>query len=182
MKKLETQRLVLRDWVMDDLEAFYQYSKNPNVGPSAGWPPHRSREESEKILRRFMEQEECWAIERKDKPRVIGSLGIHRDAKRDSPHTKMIGYVLAEEHWGQGLMTEAVRRVLGYLFEETDVQLVSVYHFDFNQRSRRVIEKCGFHYEGTLRQASVLPNGTLCDDVCYSMTRREYQAMKEKSI
>ncbi|MDD4797149.1 MAG: GNAT family protein [Eubacteriales bacterium] len=181
MQTLQTQRLVLRDWTLDDLESFYNYSKNPNVGPNAGWPPHQSMDESEKILRRFMEQQECWAIALKEKPGAVGSLGIHRDTKRDSVSTKMIGYVLAEEHWNRGLMTEAVRRVLRYLFDETDTLQVTFYHYDFNQRSRRVIQKCGFQYEGTLRQASVLPDGTLCGDVCYSITKEEYLALNEKS-
>jgi putative acetyltransferase len=88
----------------------------------------------------------------------------------------MIGYVLAEPYWGRGYMTEAVERVLAHCFSELGLDLVSVYHFPFNNRSRRVIEKAGFVYEGTLRKASTIYDGSVYDDVCYSMTRDEYES------
>ena len=71
-------------------------------------------------------------------------------------------------------MTEAVKRVLQYAFEDLELDLVSVFHYPSNRRSQRVIEKCGFKYEGTLRLSSTLFNGSVHDDVCYSITREEY--------
>ena len=86
----------------------------------------------------------------------------------------MLGYVLAEPYWGRGLMTEAVKGMIKYAFEELNIDLLSVYHYPHNERSKRVIEKCGFHYEGTLRRASTIYNGRVFDDVCYSLTKEEY--------
>ena len=71
-------------------------------------------------------------------------------------------------------MTEVCREVLRYAFEELELDLVSAFHYPGNRRSQRVIEKLGFYYEGILRNASVLPDGEVTGNVCYSMTCEEY--------
>ena len=86
----------------------------------------------------------------------------------------MIGYVLSDKFWGNGYVPEATKRVLEYAFDELDLNIISVYHFPFNERSKRVIEKSGFKFEGVLRLASTLPNGEIVDHVCYSMTKEEF--------
>jgi len=73
-----------------------------------------------------------------------------------------------------------VKSVLEYAFEEMKLKMVTVYHFPFNHRSRRVIEKTGFHYEGTLRYSMKLLDGRITDDVCYSMSEDEYYRLQEK--
>ena len=73
-------------------------------------------------------------------------------------------------------MTEAAKAALAYAFEEEKLQMVSVFHFPFNGRSRRVIEKCGFRREGFLRMATCQYNGKILDEVCYSLTADEYWA------
>lgn len=90
----------------------------------------------------------------------------------------MIGYALREESWGKGYMTEVVRRIIQFGFESLCLDLISVGHFEFNDRSRRVIEKCGFRYEGTLRRASSIFDGSVHDALVYSMLREEYFAAK----
>lgn len=71
-------------------------------------------------------------------------------------------------------MTEAAQGALRFAFDQMNLELVSVYHFPFNNRSRRVIEKCGFHYEGTLRGAFCVYDGAILDDMLYSITRDEF--------
>lgn len=83
-----------------------------------------------------------------------------------------------EESWGKGYMTEVVRRMMQFGFESLCLDLISVGHFEFNDRSRRVIEKCGFRYEGTLRRASSIFDGSVHDALVYSMLREEYFAAK----
>ena len=90
----------------------------------------------------------------------------------------MIGYALREESWGKVYMTEVVRRIIQFGFESLCLDLISVGHFEFNDRSRRVIEKCGFRYEGTLRRASSIFDGSVHDALVYSMLREEYFAAK----
>ncbi|MGI6561106.1 MAG: GNAT family N-acetyltransferase [Clostridia bacterium] len=182
MKTLITERLILRKFRESDLDDFYEYAKNPRVGPNAGWRPHESKEVSFDILKMFIENNDVWAITDKNTGKVIGSIGLHIDRKRNNDNVRMLGYVLSEDYWGKGLMTEAAREVIRYAFEDMGLDLISVYHYPSNIRSKRVIEKCGFQYEGTLKRASVIFNGNIYDDVCYSLTREDYRKkVKENS-
>ena len=108
MKEMETERLWLRPWRIEDLEDFYTYCKEPDVGPWAGWKPHESREESREILSRWLQEdgdEVRLAIVDKFNGRVIGSLVLEEDGHRGC---KSLGYVLGKPYWGRGYMTEAV--------------------------------------------------------------------------
>lgn len=103
MQTLETERLILRSWTEDDLDDFYAYAKNPNVGPHAGWAPHTDKTISHVILQSFIKKDDVWAIVEKACGRAIGSLGLHADSKRSNGRARMIGYVLREESWGNGI-------------------------------------------------------------------------------
>lgn len=174
MKRIETERLILRNWNIDDVDDFYEYAKTENIGPSAGWKPHTSKKESEKILISFIKANETWAIEYKENGKMIGSIGLHQDNIRTGVNSKMLGYVLSEDYWGNGLIPEASKAVIDFAFNELKLDVLSVCHFRFNQKSKRVIEKCGFKYEGTFRRGNKLFDGTIVDLVCYSMLREEY--------
>ncbi|MGB4590403.1 MAG: GNAT family protein [Clostridiaceae bacterium] len=174
MKTIETARIILRSWKLNDFGDFYEYASDPSVGPSAGWKPHTDPMESLNILISFIEGDEVFAIEDKISGKAIGSIGLHPDRKRNHSEVRMIGYVLAKPYWGRGLASEAVKAVLDYAFNEQNLKIVSVYHFPFNLKSKRVIEKAGFSFEGILRDASLLPSGEIVDDVCYSLTKEEY--------
>ena len=180
MKELETERLWLRPWRIEDLEDFYTYCKEPDVGPWAGWKPHESREESREILSRWLQEdgdEVRLAIVDKFNGRVIGSLGLEEDGHRGC---KSLGYVLGKPYWGRGYMTEAVHAAIDYGFREMKLRLLSVNHYPENLRSKRVIEKAGFVYEGTLRDAATIYNGELRDLCCYSLRAWEYWRMRAK--
>lgn len=146
---LVTPRLTLRPWRQTDVEDFYQYASVDGVGQMAGWMPHASREESQTILNLFMQGKHTFALEYQGK--VIGSIGVDEYDTEDCPEWdelqgRQLGYVLAKPYWGQGLMPEAVKAVLDYLFDEQQLDFVSISHFEWNTQSRRVIEKCGFTY------------------------------------
>lgn len=174
MERLETARLILRDFKQTDAADVYAYARDPRVGPNAGWPPHQSLAESQAIVAGFMAAHEVWAIEKKETGRVIGSIGLH-----DRRGERELGYALGADEWGQGLMTEAAGAVLAYAFEVLALPRVRVCHFPFNQRSRRVIEKLGFRYVETLPKAAELPDGTLADDICYTLSQEDYDRQKE---
>ena len=151
---LESDRLILRPWRKSDLQDLYEYAKVDGVGQMAGWNPHRSIDESEMILDMFMREKKTFAIELYGK--VVGSLGIDTYSEEDYSQLanltgREIGYVLSKDYWGQGLMPEAVMMVIDWLFREIMVDFIIVGHFDWNDQSRRVIEKCGFRYIKTLK-------------------------------
>lgn len=175
MKTLETSRFLLREWRVEDIEDVYEYAKNPNVGPNAGWKPHESREETQAIIERFRQQDDTWAIVEKATGKVIGSVGLHRDEKRNTPRVRMIGYALSESYWGQGIMVEVVKKVMAYGFDEMQLKLISSGHSAFNVRSKRVLEKCGFKFEGIIRCGYVNYDGCEFDEFSYSITNKEYE-------
>ena len=176
---LETERLILRQWRVEDAEAMFAYAKSPKVGPAAGWRPHQSVEDSIKSLEDWQDSGEVWAIEEKASGRVIGSIGLHPDRSRSNPQTKMVGYVLNEEYWGRGYMPEAVKRILQHAFESLCMDVVTLKHYAGNLQSRRVAEKCGFTCEGVSRRADSTVDGSIQDEVQWSMLRNEYFIIKD---
>lgn len=150
---LTTNRLTLRPWRETDLDDFYEYAKVDGVGQMAGWLPHRSKEESQTILSHFIQGKRTFALAYQGK--VIGSLGIEEYntsffPELDALQGRELGYVLSKDYWGQGLMPEAVKAVIGYLFQAVELDFIMVGHFDHNRQSARVIQKCGFQYIKTI--------------------------------
>ena len=164
----------MRPWQLEDLDDFFEYASHPEVGPCAGWPPHIDKNASLEILKSFINTGEVWALFHKQDKKVIGSLGLHEDKLRKGVLAKSMGYVLSKGYWNLGLATEAAKHAVKHVFEDMNLELLAVYHYPFNQRSKRVIEKCGFICEGTLRHAVKLYDGRVYSAVCYSMLRSEY--------
>jgi len=147
---LESERLILRPFCPEDLDDLYAYASVEGVGEMAGWRHHESKEESERILRMFIDEDRVFALVLKDSGKVIGSLGIEKYGLEDKLTEfdgylgREIGYVLSKEYWGKGLMPEAVSTVIDYLFGVMDLDFLTCGYFDFNSQSKRVQEKCGF--------------------------------------
>ena len=148
--RIETDRLILRPWRELDLYDLYEYARVPGVGEKAGWNHHQSINESQHILGFFINGKKTFALELKANGKVIGSLGLEpRDEDVGLPEYLLgreIGYVLSRDYWGRGLMTEAVVAVIDYCFNKLYFDYLTCGHFDHNDRSRRVVEKCGFHF------------------------------------
>ena len=102
---------------------------------------------------------------------VIGSIGIFRQ-ENIHRQTAELGYYIAEEYWGKGIMTEAVRQICEYVFRESDIIRIYAEPFVYNIASCRVLEKAGFQYEGTLRSNAV-KNGRVIDMEMYSLLKAE---------
>lgn len=147
---LETERLLLRPFLESDLEDFYEYASVPGVGEMAGWEHHKTKEKTKEILDIFIREDKVFAIVLKDYGKVIGSLGVEKYGLEDKLTEfngylgREIGYVLSKEYWGKGLMTEAVKAVINYLFNNLNLDFLLCGHYDFNTQSKSVQEKCGF--------------------------------------
>ena len=102
---------------------------------------------------------------------AIGGIGIllQEDVHRRSAE---IGYWLGEDYWGRGIVTEAVRRVTDWAFENFDLCRIFAHVFAWNPASMRVLEKAGYEYEGRLRQ-SVTKDGQTIDQVIYAIIRED---------
>ena len=149
-KIIETERLVLRPFKWDDLDDFFTYASVEGVGEMAGWRHHENKDKSKEILTRFIDEDKTFAVCLKENGRVVGSLGVEfygaedKLTEFDGYKGREIGYVLAKDQWGKGLMAEAVKAVINYLFDEKDLDFLTCGYYDFNNQSRRVQEKCGF--------------------------------------
>lgn len=176
---LETDRLLLRMWRKKDAPQLYEYAKNPNVGPKAGWKPHESIAESKMIISSIFLANMCWAIVEKETGHVIGSIGLEEDKFRPNVKSKELGYSLSEDYWGSGIMTEAAKCIITHSFESLKLDVLMIRTGNENLRSQRVIEKCGFMYEGTLRRTYRIYDGSIREVRCYSMLREEYASRKE---
>lgn len=154
--RIRTKRLLLRPWKLTDLDDFYEYASVDGVGQMAGWLPHHNKQESLEILERFIKHKRTFAIEYNGK--VIGSLGIEKYDEKSFPefddlNCREIGYVLSKDYWGNGLMPEAVKAVISYLFNVVKLDVILCGHYMSNTQSGRVQEKCGFrHYRYEIRE------------------------------
>ena len=149
-KVLETQRLILREFKENDLTDFYEYASVDGVGEMAGWSHHENIETTKEILNSFIKDNKVFAIVYKENNKVIGSLGVEKygmEEKLDEfkdLYGRSIGYVLSKNYWGKGLMKEAVKCVINYLFDECNLDFIICGYYLFNNQSKRVQEKCGF--------------------------------------
>ena len=176
---LTTDRLTLRPWRESDLNDFYEYASVDGVGQMAGWNPHRNVEESKMILAHFIKGKHVFALEHQGK--VIGSLGVEEYSEENYPELdtlqgREIGYVLSKAYWGQGLMPEAVKAVIDWLFNEIRLDFIIVGHFDRNAQSKRVVEKCGFQYIKTTKfetRYETVENSI--EYILYHSERREFR-------
>ena len=148
--RIVTERLILRPWTESDLYDFYEYARVEGVGEKAGWNHHESLEETQKILGFFIKNKKTLALELKENGKVIGSIGLEpRDEDAGLPFElqgREIGYVLSRDYWGRGFMPEAVKAVIDYCFSVLNFDYLTCGHFNHNDRSRRVVEKCGFTF------------------------------------
>ena len=112
---METKRLILRKWTEEDAENLYKYAKDPDVGPAAGWPPHKSIEESRAVIRDVFNGAECYAICEKENNQAIGAVELKLKGHTDMTDREdecELGYWLGKPFWGKGYMPEAAAALL----------------------------------------------------------------------
>ncbi len=155
---LKTNRLILRRFEESDAENIYEYAKDPDVGPIAGWPPHKSASESLDVIRNVFSAAECYAVCLKEDGKAIGAIELKLNGHTDMTDRDdecELGYWLGRPFWGQGIMPEAAREMLRHAFEDLGMQNVWCGYYDGNTKSKRVQEKCGFRYQWTTKDVDV---------------------------
>ena len=173
--KLKGERIVIRDIRYSDADDFYEYGKDELVGPMAGWKPFPSKEVSNRLLTANMINREMFAITINDK--LIGTISLYNKPYRKYNRAKTLGFSLRSDYWNQGIMTEAVKLMIHYVFKKTDCLILEVAHHVDNLQSKRVIEKCGFSYDGRFNKYKVLYDGRVIDVDFYSMEKKDYERM-----
>jgi len=147
---LVTERLILHRWEDSDAETLFEYAKDPDIGPIAGWPVHQNIQESRDVIKNVLQVEETYAICLKDDSHPIGTAALklkgHTDLT-DREDECEVGYWLGKPFWGQGIMPEAVHELLRHAFEDIGMTKVWVGYYEGNTKSKRVQEKCGFRFQ-----------------------------------
>lgn len=161
---MQTDRILLRPWRESDAETLYKYASDPEVGPHAGWPPHKSEEESLNIIRTVFNTDTMWAVEWKETGEAIGCVGYLPASASNlkiAADQAEVGYWIARPYWGQGICTEAMRLVIDYCFRVKGFSILWGDYFPENPASGKVMVKCGFTDTG---EVTVFPNLELGGD------------------
>lgn len=186
MLRLETARLVLRPFQVDDLEAFVAYRSDPENARYQGWEAPFSREAGIRFIQEMMYQPlgepGSWyqvAIERKVDGRLIGDCALH--FLDNAPNQVEIGFTLDRAAQGQGYGVEAVTRVLSYLFDDLDFHRVIAICDVNNVRSARLLERVGMRREGHFIENFWL-KGAWTSEYHYAILQREWRARQRPDV
>lgn len=179
-KRLETKRLVLRKFKVEDADNMYKnWASDPEVTRFLTWPTHTSVEITKMILNEWIthddERQYMWAIALKDNDEVIGNISVVKI--EDEVECVHIGYCISRKWWHQRITSEAFEAVIQFLFDEVNVNRIEARYDVLNENSGKVMKKCGLQYEGTLRQSALNQNG-LADMAIYAILAKDYADMK----
>ena len=176
-RRIETDRLLLRRFTLDDAGAMYKnWASDPDVTKFLTWPAHSGINVSKAVLEEWVslyaeENYYQWAIVLKEHGNdPIGSISaVRMDEEIDTVH---IGYCLGKEWWRRGIMSEALKAVMDFFFDEVGANRIESRHDPRNPHSGMVMKKCGMKYEGTLRSSDKNNQG-ICDACWYALLKSE---------
>ena len=165
----------IRKWKLSDAEDLAAALSNTKIQNNLrdGLPyPYTEKDGTEYITDMLSaDEDQTFAFAVTADSKVVGSIGVFRQ-ENIHRQTVELGYYIAEEYWGKGIMTEAVKQICAYVFDKSDMIRIFAEPFAYNAASCRVLEKAGFQYEGTLRNNAV-KNGKVIDMRMYSLLKTE---------
>ncbi len=176
-KTIETERLILRRFVIEDAEMMYRnWASDPEVTKFLTWPTHPNVNVTKSLLKGWIEGYEDlsdynWVMELKETHEVIGNISVVR--LREDIEAADMGYCMGKAWWGKGYMPEALRAVIDYLFSEVGLNRIAACHDVNNPKSGRVMDKAGMKVEGIWRRAGKNNLG-VCDEVWHAILREEW--------
>lgn len=176
-QRLETERLILRRFAIEDAVAMYNnWASDDEVTKFLTWPTHSNTDVTKYVLNNWIksysdEKFYQWAIvlkENGDEP--IGSISaVHMDEDISMVH---IGYCIGKAWWHKGITSEALKAVMDFFFDEVGANRIEAGHDTNNPNSGRVMKKCGMNYEGTMKSAGKNNRG-ICDICRYALIKSE---------
>ena len=168
MNILHTERLILRPLRAGDAEAMFRnWTQDERVARYCRWHPHKDISETEGYLQFCLSAEYSWAITLKGKDEPIGAIDV---VGKNDVGVSEIGYVLAHDYWGQGIMTETVKAVIEELFR-CGFEKVGACHDVNNPASGKVMEKCGMTYVRSCMALKKFDSDEQCEVKCYEISR-----------
>lgn len=165
----------IRKWELSDAKDLAAALSNKKVQDNLrdGLPYPYTEQDGKEFISAMLsaDENETFAFDITVDNMVLGSIGIFRQGNIHR-QTAELGYYIAEEYWGKGIMTEAVKQICEYVFANSDIIRIYAEPFAYNIASCRVLEKVGFQYEGTLRSNAV-KNSKVIDMKMYSLLKEE---------
>lgn len=173
-KTIETKRLILRRFAVEDAEKMYEnWAGDPEVTKFLTWPPHTDAEATRELLKTWVaayekEDKYEWCISLKETGEPIGSIGVV--GLNEKAESAEVGYCIGRAYWHQGYTSEALSAVMKFLLEEVGVKRIESRHDPKNPHSGSVMKKCGLRYEGTRIRADWNNTG-VCDTALYGYVK-----------
>jgi len=174
---IETERLILRKLRYSDQKDIFEYAKNPRVAEHLIWEAHKNEFDTIQFLNLVYDaynhnNAAPWGIELKDNGNLVGTIGfINYFEKKNEAE---IGYAISEEYWGMGLITEALKEVIKFGFENMKLNMITARCKPANNASFRVLEKCHFKFDGIFQKQMEI-KGKLEDMRMYSLSQKDYK-------
>lgn len=177
-KPLETDRLLLRRFRAGDAEDCFAFlSDAHSCHWDGGYEPFAAMdEEYAGLMEKFAGQEDRFMMELKGSGKVIGTVNVFADDRR-AVKAMEIGYVVSPAYRRCGYAYEAVKRVIGYLFQDTQTQLISAGAISRNLPSLAMLRKLGFSREGTIRKGFRLPGEGAVDLESFCLEKEHWGAL-----
>ncbi|MBQ9786203.1 MAG: GNAT family N-acetyltransferase [Clostridia bacterium] len=188
---IETKRLQISEITREDIPDIYEYAKDEETGPRAGWSPHQTIEDTKKIVELWLSpnhHEQCFGLVYKLTGKVIGTMGVtclneHLKDNRNIFANKFIkegkcvyeiGATLSKKYWNMGLITEALSAMLKYLFKQVGADIVLTLHYEANIGSKKVQEKNNMKVLGCYEHDEKWYNTNCTTMVVRGKTRQEW--------
>ncbi len=174
---VETERLILRELMIEDAADMFEYASDQENCEFLQFPLHENINNTKEVITNIFLQRPNqgipigYAITLKNDGKMIGVIDFHSIRYGDVGE---IGYVINKKYWNQGYVTEACKKIIEVGFNSVGLRIIQISHHVDNIGSRKVIEKCGFIYEGTNRKYLSGPTGEYGDHPFYSILKEEY--------
>jgi len=182
----ETERLIVRQWKEDDYLDLYDYAKDEEVTKFLTWQPYNDIETAKERIAYLIESyknneiKTDYAIELKSENKVIGSIAIVRYSDKNEGLAE-IGYVLGLKYQGFGYMTEALKGMFKYIFDNSIAARIQLQHDIDNSKSGNVMKRAGMTFEGILRKAGQSNYRSRADLAVYSILKEEIDLLDENT-
>jgi ribosomal-protein-alanine N-acetyltransferase len=174
--RLGTKRLDLRPMTLDDIDFLLKHFGDPETNRYSSYEDLKTRKDAIQLYRDFMEPGSSTrfrlGVELKEIRQLVGTLGLHNYSRRD--RRAEIGFDLYKDYWGKGIMTEAVRILINYGFQQLNLNRIEATTDSENTRSIRLLERLGFLKEGRLRQ-KYFYKGKYHDEIVFSLLKKDWE-------
>ncbi|MDR2937283.1 MAG: GNAT family N-acetyltransferase [Rikenellaceae bacterium] len=169
--KIEPYIFSICPWEIKDASSIAEQANNIRIWNCVRdyFPCPYTLNDAEDFLKMVLSRDRLCEFAIKINGKAVGGIGFipGTDVERISAE---VGYWIGEAYWGRGIVTEALRALVGYVFETTEITRLFAPVFDFNAASMRVLEKAGFSKVGVLHRAAV-KNGRVIDLHYYELLK-----------